>query len=114
MKKVLIANALDSERMLLETILKDLHYQVVGVKDGGCALELAQSNQFELVIADEKMPFIDGIDLTDMLRNIRSYKKTYIILTSKNCSQIKNKINFNSCINKPFNKEDFLTKLRYE
>lgn len=65
----------DEENVLksLEIVLKRLGYDVVGEKDGKEALKTfqAQTEDFDLVITDQIMPELSGIDLSRKILEIR-------------------------------------------
>ena len=57
-------------------------FSVAVAFDGNEALQLAQQEQFDLVIADYQMPKMLGMDLFRRLREDDRYARTSLILTS--------------------------------
>jgi DNA-binding response OmpR family regulator len=57
-------------------------FSVAVAFDGNEALQLAQQEQFDLVIADYQMPKMLGMDLFRRLREDHRYARTSLILTS--------------------------------
>lgn len=81
--KILIAEDDFISCKALENNLKEWGYDVVTARDGNQAWELARTNDIRLAILDWNMPGIDGIELSQKIRN--EYKEedskyVYIIL----------------------------------
>lgn len=68
MKKVLIVDDIKNIRNLLTTCLEVEGYQVMAVMDGFQALQIIQSEGFDLIFMDIKLPELSG---TEVLRRIR-------------------------------------------
>ena len=67
-KKILVA---DDESHILHVVslkLRNAGYDVVTAKDGAEALELAQSEQPDLLITDYHMPQLSGLELCQKLK----------------------------------------------
>jgi CheY-like chemotaxis protein len=67
MKKILVAEDNDSNYMLMTYILKN-HYEVVRAQNGKEAVEKAQSEQPALILMDLKMPLMDGLEATRLIK----------------------------------------------
>jgi YesN/AraC family two-component response regulator len=71
-KRILVVD--DEERVLfiLENALKKLggNIEIVTANDGGEALEQVHKSPFDLLITDLRMPVMDGIDLTQAIREL--------------------------------------------
>jgi CheY-like chemotaxis protein len=65
MARILIAEDEESVRDLLARALKEYGHDIVGVADGGAALDalVRQNGRFDLLLTDIKMPVMDGIAL---------------------------------------------------
>ena len=77
----------DDEASMLETLIQSIHWQQYGVdpvltvSDGPQALEVLASRPVDLLIADIKMPRMDGLSLLQTVRS--TYPNTHcIILTA--------------------------------
>jgi two-component system response regulator AtoC len=67
-QKILIVDDEDKMRRVLEIMLQRMGYSVVAANDGIEALDLLQSESFDLVISDLRMPRLDGVALLERLR----------------------------------------------
>ena len=67
MKKILIAEDNDSNFILMTYILKKF-YQFERAKNGKEAVEMANANQYDLVLMDIKMPIMDGLEATKLIK----------------------------------------------
>lgn len=82
MTNILIA---EDERMMRKAILFRLQkegYTVTEANDGKEALELIDSNDFDLVIADIMMPYASGLEVVEHIQNMSTNKKPKVILLS--------------------------------
>ena len=90
MKTILTVDDSPSIRQMLAYVLTSNGYQVLEAADGEQGLELAKANQADLVLTDQNMPRMDGINLTKNLRNHPKFKATPIlILTTESSDQMK-------------------------
>ena len=67
MKRILIAEDNDSNYMLMQYILKS-HYEFFRAKNGQEAVEKAKAETPDLVLMDIKMPIMDGLEATRLIR----------------------------------------------
>ena len=67
MKKILVAEDNDSNYMLMTYILKN-HYEFFRAKNGQEALEKAITDSPDLVLMDIKMPIMDGLEATRLIK----------------------------------------------
>lgn len=90
MRSILAVDDSPSMRKMVAFTLSGAGFKVVEAVDGVDALEKADAQQVDLVLADQNMPRLDGIGLTKKLRENPRYKQTPIlILTTESSDQMK-------------------------
>ena len=90
MRSILAVDDSPSMRKMVSFTLSGAGFRVVEAADGVDALEKAQKEQVDLVLADQNMPRLDGIGLTRKLREDPRYRDTPIlILTTESSDQMK-------------------------
>ena len=77
--QVLIVDDSESMRFALHTTLTIAGYEVHKACNGLEALKLAEENTYDLVLTDINMPVMDGYQLIENLRKLRTYKFTPIL-----------------------------------
>jgi CheY-like chemotaxis protein len=91
-------------RTLTVHLLSRAGYKVTSVGDGLSAWEALQKNKFDLLITDNDMPNLTGIDLVTKLR--RSNVAMPIILASGSAGFFSGEeyrwLKFSACVQKPF------------
>ena len=90
MHSILAVDDSASMRQMVSFTLKGAGYQVVEAVDGQDALEKAATRDFDLVLTDQNMPRMDGINLTRKLRENPKFERTPIlILTTESSDEMK-------------------------
>lgn len=90
MHTILAVDDSPSMRKMVSFTLTGAGYKVVEAVDGMYALEKAEAQHIDLVLADQNMPRLDGIGLTRRLREHPRFKGTPIlILTTESSDQMK-------------------------
>ncbi|HET6976504.1 MAG TPA: PAS domain-containing protein [Pyrinomonadaceae bacterium] len=82
MNQILVVNDLPEVLGFLHHLLDGAGYGVVTAIDGREGLEVANSNQPDLIISDVNMPRMDGIELCRQLRSDARFRTTPILLVS--------------------------------
>jgi phosphoserine phosphatase RsbU/P len=75
--------AVDDDPVVLKVVttgLKALGHKVVACEHGAQAWDAYKQNEFAVVITDWDMPYIDGIELTDLVRKVHREAYTYVIM----------------------------------
>ena len=67
MKRILVAEDNDSNYILMNYILKR-HYEYFRARNGQEAVELAESEKPDLILMDIKMPILDGMEATRLIK----------------------------------------------
>lgn len=70
MKRVLVAEDNDSNFILMTYILKK-RYEYERAKNGKEAVELVEKNDYDIVLMDIKMPIMDGLEATKIIKDAR-------------------------------------------
>ncbi len=90
MHSILAADDSASMRQMVSFTLTGAGYHVVEAVDGQAAWEKLGRSDFDLVLTDQNMPRMDGIDLTKRLRANPRFRNTPIlILTTESSEQMK-------------------------
>ena len=90
MRSILAVDDSPSMRKMVSFTLTGAGFKVVEAVDGVDALEKAQTQEIDLVLADQNMPRLDGIGLTRKLREDPKFQNIPIlILTTESSDQMK-------------------------
>lgn len=81
-KKILIADDSEALRALLQVTLRDPRYEIIQASGGVQALALREMHRPDLVILDETMPGIGGVDVCRMIKQNPASSRTPVILMS--------------------------------
>ncbi len=81
MARILLVDDEPSILSVLSTVLQAENYDVVSASDGQKALDLIQSEEFDLVISDIRMTPVDGIEILKTLHK-QSSQTSVIMLTA--------------------------------
>jgi len=74
--KVLIAEDIEANRLVLQFLLESLDLEVIEAKDGNEAHQLFKKNtDVKLIIMDVQMPVMNGVDSTILIRRWESFLK---------------------------------------
>jgi CheY-like chemotaxis protein len=82
-------------------------YDTTTARNGRLALEVAQESQFDVVVTDQQMPEMTGIELCRELRKLEAYAGCPIILlTAKGLElelpRLREELGINAVFSKPF------------
>jgi DNA-binding NtrC family response regulator len=80
--RILIADDEKIKRLTLAEDLEDQGYQVSTAADGAEALEMLQAEPFDVVVADLKMPRLDGLELLKHIKRGPLAEVEVIIMTA--------------------------------
>ncbi len=68
-KKILIVDDDVKNRKLLRVLLQNSGYETIEAEDGQQAINLARENNPDLILMDIRMPVMDGIEATKILKS---------------------------------------------
>ncbi len=113
MNKILLA---EDEKALAEGLVFNLEeegYNVDWVTDGKAAVETFKSKDFDLIILDIMMPFLDGYEVTENIRN-QNINIPILMLTAKEQLHDKVKglrIGADDYLTKPFHLQELMARI---
>ncbi len=107
-RRILVAEDNKINQIVTKNLLNIIGYDCTIVENGFNALQMVKKEDFDLILMDLNMPYLNGIEAT---RRIREFDKTtpIIALTASELSEIEEEcmeIGMNDIINKPLNKND--------
>jgi CheY-like chemotaxis protein len=113
---ILVVDDSQNMRMMIITILKHMGFDnITQAEDGGDAMMMLGSNEFELIISDWDMPGVTGFELLKHVRASPDLKEIpFIMLTGvigQDAINKANKENVNAYILKPFSADILQNKI---
>ncbi len=110
-KKILVAEDNKINQIVTKNLLNLIGYDCVIVENGFNALQMVKKEDFDLILMDLNMPYLDGVEAT---RRIREFEQNIpiIALTASELSEVNDEcmeVGMNDIINKPLNKNDLKT-----
>lgn len=114
MKKILL---LEDDEILYETLIELLEaegFDVVHVKDGQEALDATFVSQFDLMLLDVNVPFINGFELLKELRESGNATPAIFLTALTDISSLSRgfEIGADDYIKKPFDFDELLVRIR--
>ncbi len=85
-KRILIVDDEQHISFILQNILEDAGYDISTADNGISALEVIKRRKPDLIITDINMPYMDGLSLLEIVRNIHPEIKNIIMTGSDNQS----------------------------
>ncbi len=107
-RRILVAEDNKINQIVTKNLLDIIGYDCIIVENGFNALQMVKKEDFDLVLMDLNMPYLNGIEAT---KRIREFDQTtpIIALTASELSEVQEQcmaIGMNDIINKPLNKND--------
>jgi CheY-like chemotaxis protein len=91
-------------------------YQVTAVNNGREAMDAiaAEPSRFDLILSDQQMPKMTGIELCEYVRALPDYKQTPFILLTAKCMEIdaaklRQQLALTAALPKPFSPSELLS-----
>lgn len=114
--KVLVVDDSTSVRKLISLTLAQEGYDVLEASDGEEGVGLLADNDIRLVITDLNMPKVNGIELTQQIRQLEKYRFVPIIMLTTETEAAKKQqgkdAGVSAWIVKPFQPERLVTLVR--
>ncbi len=107
-RRILVAEDNKINQIVTKNLLSLIGYDCIIVENGFNAIQMVKKEDFDLILMDLNMPYLDGSEATKRIREFD--KKTPIIaLTAAELGEVQEEclaIGMNDIINKPLNKND--------
>jgi signal transduction histidine kinase len=111
-KKILIAEDVESNFLVLKEILRTTEANLIWVKNGKEAFEYVQNNEpVDLILMDILMPVMDGFEATKKIRSLQNGHKIPVVAQtaySLEGEKDNEMAGFDDCITKPIWSQDLL------
>jgi two-component system, chemotaxis family, chemotaxis protein CheY len=88
-------------------------FEVTSVNNGRLALDALEKGTFDLVLSDQQMPMMTGIQLCENIRDLPAHKRTPFILLTAKCMEIdfgrlQEKLGISAALPKPFSPSELI------
>ena len=116
--RILVAEDNEVNQMLIQSILEGWNADLQLVENGLAALGEAQKQQFDLILMDLQMPFMDGFEATENIRALDDKKHAevpIVALTADVLSETRKRafaVGMNDLVTKPINQADLYAALK--
>lgn len=115
MPTVLVIDSDESVTLLLEMVLRRANHRVLTARTGADGIALAQAHQPDVIILDERLPQIGGIEVCVHLKNHPRTQSTPIILTTSalvtDLQGYATRLGADGALRKPYRADDVLVAL---
>ena len=112
---VLIVDDVTENRALIEILLQKAGYRITLCGDGKEAVEIAETEKFDIILMDVRMPVMNGLEATRVIRSGRVNSTTPVIAMTANVAKDDKLLcleaGCDDYISKPIRKDLLLTKL---
>lgn len=115
-RRILVVDDSADNLFLLQVVLEEEGYEVELADSGTSALAKIFASPPDLVLLDMMMPEMNGIEVTQRLRQHDQFKELpIVIITAYEEDVVKQKLSVktNGCLRKPINFEELLQKVRF-
>lgn len=116
MPHILAVDDSASMRQMVAFTLKSAGFDVTEAEDGQYALDAANKQRFDAVVADVNMPRMDGITLIRALRGLPDYKFTPLLMLTTEAGLDKKQegksAGATGWIVKPFNPDQLIATIK--
>lgn len=117
MPSILVAEDSFALANLLEFVLKNAGFEVDLHRSGDSACAAAQSREYDIILLDQQMPGITGVETTELLRASGPNMRTPVFLCTAKIHEldldfIRNHLHVQEVFNKPFSPKDLVEVLQ--
>jgi CheY-like chemotaxis protein len=111
---ILLVEDNDALRGVISFNLMRAGYQVTAVTNGREALDALERAPFDLVLSDQQMPKMTGIQLCEHLRELPQHQHLPFILLTAKCmeldvAKLRQRLQLSAALPKPFSPNELLT-----
>jgi CheY-like chemotaxis protein len=110
-RKILVVEDDEVNLMIAEYILGKAGFQVQAVDNGEAAIEIVETERFDLILMDIEMPIMGGLEATPLIRQLPLGKSVPIIALTAHSMPEKlaefEQAGIDDYLIKPFDKEKF-------
>jgi len=114
-RKILVVDDVFANRGILLDLLTSLEFEVFEAENGAEGLKATKLYEPDLILIDNVMPVMNGLDMIRLLRELPEFKKVAVIATSASASDVDREkslaIGANAFLPKPINIADLLKKI---
>lgn len=82
MKKILIVDDIERNRLILDRFLSSQQYEIINASSGKEALDIVERQSIDLVLMDIKMPDMDGFEATKKIKALQTNSYLPIIFVT--------------------------------
>ena len=108
---VLIADDIKLHRDLLHEYLKDTPLEIIKVKDGQEAVNVAKTKKIDLILTDIKMPNMDGYEVTKAIRKFSDIPIIAITASVISAKDTADNLIFDDFLYKPIEYNDLINSM---
>lgn len=115
-KKILVVDDEQNIAKVLCMRLKSHNYETITANDGAQGLEMARTENPDLIILDVMLPKLEGYEVCRMLKYDEKYKHIPIIMFTAKTEDIDKltgeKVGADDYVSKPYDPQDLLAKIK--
>ena len=114
-KSVLIVDDSDIELKVTGKALENYNLKITKARSGSECIEKVIDKKFDIILMDDKMPNLSGIETLKNLEEIEGFKSNVILLTNATGKELEEKLNNKhivGALKKPVDKEELNALLR--
>jgi two-component system chemotaxis response regulator CheY len=111
---ILLVEDNDALRGVISFNLMRAGYQVTVVANGREALDALEQGTFDLVLSDQQMPKMTGIQLCEQIRELPQHQHLPFVLLTAKCmeldvAKLRQRLKVSAALPKPFSPSELLT-----